>query len=208
MMINVGIVEDEKQIRESLTILINGSEGFICAYAFETAEEAIIAIPTLNLDVVLMDIHLPGKDGIDCILDLKSKCQAVQFLMCTSFEDTDSVFKALKAGASGYITKTTQPSKILDAIVEVYNGGSPMSSNIARKVVDSFQNLNKGNSEMLKLSEREKEILNLLSQGLRYKEIADKLFLSTETIRTHIRNIYEKLQVNSRTDALNKVFPK
>jgi len=208
MMINVGIVEDEKQIRESLTILINGSEGFTCVYAFETAEEAIIAIPTLNLDVVLMDIHLPGKDGIDCILELKPKCIAVQFLMCTSFEDTDSVFKALKAGASGYITKTTQPSKILDAIVEVYNGGSPMSSNIARKVVDSFQNSSKGNSEMLKLSEREKEILNLLSQGLRYKEIADKLFLSTETVRTHIRNIYEKLQVNSRTDALNKVFPK
>jgi DNA-binding NarL/FixJ family response regulator len=208
MMIHVGIVEDEKQIRESLTILINGSEGFSCAYAFETAEDAIIAIPTLNLDVVLMDIHLPGKDGIECIYDLKPKCQSVQFLMCTSFEDTDSVFKALKAGASGYITKTTQPSKILDAIVEVYNGGSPMSSNIARKVVDSFQNSNKGNSEMLKLSEREKEILNLLSQGLRYKEIADKLSLSTETVRTHIRNIYEKLQVNSRTDALNKVFPK
>lgn len=208
MMINVGIVEDEKQIRESLTILINGSEGFTCDYAFETAEEAIIAIPILNLDVVLMDIHLQEKDGIDCVLELKPRCQAVQFLMCTSFEDTDSVFKALKAGASGYITKTTQPSKILDAIVEVFNGGSPMSSNIARKVVDSFQNLNKGNSEMLKLSEREKEILNLLSQGLRYKEIADKLFLSTETVRTHIRNIYEKLQVNSRTDALNKVFPK
>ena len=207
-MINVGIVEDEKQIRESLTILINGSEGFTCAYSFETAEEAIIAIPPLNLDVVLMDIHLPGKDGIECIYELKPKCEAVQFLMCTSFEDTDSVFKALKAGASGYITKTTQPSKILDAIVEVFNGGSPMSSNIARKVVDSFQNSNRGNSELLKLSEREKEILNLLSQGLRYKEIADKLFLSTETVRTHIRNIYEKLQVNSRTEALNKVFPK
>ena len=205
---NVGIVEDENQIRESLAILINGSEGFTCKHTFENAEDAIIVMPKLNLDVVLMDIHLPGKNGIECIYELKPKCQSVQFLMCTSFEDTDSVFKALRAGASGYITKTTQPSKILDAIVEVYNGGSPMSSNIARKVVESFQNSNKGNSEMLKLSEREKEILNLLSQGLRYKEIADKLFLSTETVRTHIRNIYEKLQVNSRTDALNKVFPK
>lgn len=208
MIIHVGIVEDEKQIRESLTVLINGSEGFSCEYAFETAEEAIIAIPTLELDVVLMDIHLPAKNGIDCIATLKPKCPSLQFLMCTSFEDTDSVFNALKAGASGYITKTTQPSKILDAIVEVFHGGSPMSSNIARKVVESFHHSIKINAEMQKLSEREKEILNLLSQGLRYKEIADKLFLSTETVRTHIRNIYEKLQVNSRTDALNKTFPK
>ncbi|NCT10874.1 MAG: response regulator transcription factor [Flavobacteriia bacterium] len=208
MNIQVGIVEDEKQIRESLTVLINGSEGFSCIHAFETAEEAIISIPSLHLDVVLMDIHLPGKDGIDCILNLKPTCNSVQFLMCTSFEDTDSVFKALKAGTSGYITKTTQPSKILDAIVEVFNGGSPMSSNIARKVVNSFQNSNAENKEMLKLSEREKEILHLLSKGLRYKEIADSLFLSTETVRTHIRNIYEKLHVNSRIEALNKVFPK
>lgn len=208
MNIKVGIVEDEKQIRESLAVLINGSEGFSCIHTFETAEEAMVSIPNLHLEVVLMDIHLPGKDGIDCILDLKPKCNSVQFLMCTSFEDTDSVFKALKAGASGYITKTTQPSKILDAIVEVFNGGSPMSSNIARKVVNSFQNSNIENKEMLKLSEREKEILLLLSKGLRYKEIADNLFLSTETVRTHIRNIYEKLQVNSRIEALNKVFSK
>lgn len=208
MNIQVGIVEDEKQIRESLAVLINGSEGFSCMHVFENAEDAIIAIPNLELDVVLMDIHLPKKDGIACILDLKPKCQSIQFLMCTSFEDTDSVFKALKAGASGYITKTTQPSKILDAIVDVYNGGSPMSSNIARKVVNSFQNSSTGNKEMLKLSEREKEILHLLSKGLRYKEIADTLFLSTETVRTHIRNIYEKLQVNSRIEALNKVFYK
>jgi DNA-binding NarL/FixJ family response regulator len=208
MIIQVGIVEDDKQIRESLAILINGSEGFLCIHAFENAEDAIIAIPNLQLDVVLMDIHLPGKDGIECISVLKPRCNAVQFLMCTSFEDTDSVFKALKVGASGYITKTTQPSKLLDAIVEVFNGGSPMSSNIARKVVNSFQNLNTENSEMLKLSAREKEILYLLSKGLRYKEIADKLFLSTETVRTHIRNIYEKLQVNSSIEAINKVFPK
>lgn len=208
MIIKVGIVEDEKQIRESLVILINGSEGFSCKHAYETAEDAIKEIPSLNLDVVLMDIHLPGKNGIECVMKLKPQCDRIQFLMCTSFEDTDLVFKALKAGASGYLTKTTQPSKILDAIVEVYKGGSPMSSHIARKVVASFHNENKGNSEMQKLSEREKEILNLLSQGLRYKEIADKLCLSTETVRTHIRNIYEKLQVNSRTEALNKTYPK
>ena len=208
MEIKVGIVEDEKQIRDSLVILINGSEGFCCEHAFESAEDAIAIIPTLDLDVILMDIHLPGKDGIACIKELKTLTDEVQFLMCTSFEDTDSVFNALKMGATGYITKTTQPSKILDAIVEVYNGGSPMSSHIARKVVASFYDISKENKELQKLSEREKEILNLLSKGLRYKEIADTLFLSTETVRTHIRNIYEKLQVNSRTEALNKTFPK
>lgn len=208
MNIKVGIVEDEKQIRESLVLLINGSEGFTCLYAFETAEKAIELIPLLDLDVVLMDIHLPNKNGIDCIKELMPQCAHVQFLICTSFEDTDSVFNALKAGAMGYITKTTQPSKILDAIVEVFKGGSPMSSHIARKVVSSFSHEIKENFELEKLSIREKEVLNLLSQGLRYKEIADKLFLSSETVRTHIRNIYIKLQVNTRTQALNKIFPK
>ena len=206
-MIKVGIVEDEKQIRESLAMLINGSEGFSCVNTFANAEDAIEALPNLLLDVVLMDIHLPIKSGIECISEVKPKCKNTQFLMCTSFEDTDSVFKALKSGATGYLTKTTQPSKILDAIIEVHKGGSPMSSNIARKVVASFQPAD-NNVELQKLSNREKEILDLLSKGLRYKEVADKLFLSTETVRTHIRNIYEKLQVNSRTEALNKVFPK
>ena len=206
-MIKVGIVEDEKQIREGLAVLINGSEGFSCVNTFDTAEEAIEKIAALQLDVVLMDIHLPGKSGIECIAALKPNCAGTQFLMCTSFEDTDSVFKALKSGATGYLTKTTQPSKILDAIVEVHKGGSPMSSNIARKIVASFQRTNT-NKEIEKLSKREIEILELLSKGLRYKEVADKLFLSTETVRTHIRNIYDKLQVNSRTEALNKAFPK
>lgn len=208
MAIQVGIVEDEKQIRESLMILIDGSEGFSCKHVFADAESAIDIIPTLQLDVVLMDIHLPRKDGIACVSELAPQTSKTNFVMCTSFEDTDSVFRALKAGAKGYITKTTQPSKILDAIVDVYHGGSPMSSNIARKVVASFHKLPEDNDEMKKLSAREKEILLQLSEGLRYKEIADKLFLSTETVRTHIRNIYEKLQVNSRTEALNKTFPK
>ena len=208
MAIHVGIVEDEKQIRESLMILIDGSEGFSCKHAFVDAESAIEIIPTLELNVVLMDIHLPRKDGIACVAELAEKTKTTNYVMCTSFEDTDSVFRALKAGAKGYITKTTQPSKILDAIVEVYQGGSPMSSNIARKVVASFHKLPEDNVELQKLTQREREILLLLSDGLRYKEIADRLFLSTETVRTHIRNIYVKLQVNSRTDALNKTFPK
>ena len=207
MKIKVGIVEDENQIRQGISLLINGSEGFVCENTFDTAEAAIKNIPALNLDVVLMDIHLPGRSGIDCVSILKSHCPNTQFLMFTSYEDTESVFKALKAGANGYLTKTTQPSKILDAIVEVHKGGSPMSSHIARKIVSSFQ-LEDANKDLQKLSLREKEILDLLSKGLRYKEIADQLFLSTETVRTHIRNIYGKLQVNSRTDALNKAFPK
>ncbi len=207
MAIKVGIIEDEKEIRENLEKLINGSEGFTCTHVYSNAEDAIKNILGADLDVVLTDINLPAKSGIDCIVELKPKCPKTHFLICTSFEDTETVFKALKAGATGYLIKTTQPSKLLDAIVEVYNGGSPMSSHIARKVVMSFKET-EVNPEFEKLSTREKEVLNYLSKGLRYKEIADKIFLSTETVRTHIGNTYDKLQVNSRTDALNKVYKK
>lgn len=207
MKIRVAIIEDEIEIRQSLSLIIDGSEGFECKNCFSNAEDAIESIPKLELDVVLTDINLPGKSGIECISELKPKCPNINFLICTSFEDSETVFKALKAGASGYLTKTTQPSKLLDSIVEIYNGGSPMSSHIARKVVSSFNQV-QASTDLEKLTSREKEILELLSKGLRYKEIADKLFLSTETVRTHIRNIYEKLQVNSRTDALNMVYRK
>ena len=207
MNLKIGIVEDDKRIREGVAMLIHGSEGFTCEHTFDSAEDAIKVIPGLGLDVVLMDIHLPGKSGIECLSELKPLCNNTQFIMFTSFEDTESVFKALEVGATGYLTKTTQPSKILDALTDVYKGGSPMSSHIARKIVSSFHTA-ESNTELQKLSEREKEILNLLSKGYRYKEIADQLFLSTETVRTHIRNIYEKLQVNSRTEAINKVYKK
>lgn len=207
MDLKIGIVEDEKEIREGLTALINGSEGFNCKHTFDSAEEAIKSIPSLELDVVLMDIHLLGRSGIECIAELKPICPHTQFVMFTSFEDTEFVFKALALGATGYLTKTTQPSKILDALIDVHKGGSPMSSHIARKIVSSFQTA-QSNVELEKLSQREKEILDSLAKGFRYKEIADKLFLSTETVRTHIRNIYGKLQVNSRTEALNKVYKK
>ena len=207
MEIRIGIVEDEKEIRDGISFLINSSEGFVCEHSFETAEEAIKKIPRLGLDVVLMDIHLPGKSGIDCVAELKNHCPRTQFLMFTSFEDTESVFKALKAGATGYLTKTSRSSEILVALSDINKGGSPMSSNIARKIVSSFHS-SADNKEMQKLTVREREILDLLSKGLRYKEIANKLFLSTETVRTHIRNMYEKLQVNSRTEALNKAFQK
>lgn len=207
MSINVAIIEDQKEIREMQSVLINGSNGFTCEHTFENAEDAIKGIPLLKLDVVLVDIHLPQLSGIDCVAVLKPLCPKMYFIMCTSLEDTETIFSALKAGASGYITKSTPPIKLLEAITEVFNGGSPMSSQIARKVVSSFQTKEAViNKNLQLLSTREQEILTLLSKGLRYKEIADKLFVSVETVRTHIRNIYEKLQVNSRTDALNKVF--
>lgn len=207
MQLRIGIVEDEQKIREGITMLINGSQGFSCEHVFDNAEEAIRQIPSGNLDVVLVDIHLPGKSGIECIAALKPVCAQTQFVIFTSFEDSESVFKSLKAGATGYLTKTTQPSKILEALIDVSKGGSPMSSHIARKIVNSFQDYEKKN-ELEKLSVREREILSLLSEGYRYKEIAHKLSLSTETVRTHIRNIYEKLQVNSRTEAINKIYPR
>jgi DNA-binding NarL/FixJ family response regulator len=205
MKINVGLIEDEIDISKGIQELINKSEGFCCNFVFATADEAIKQIPKLDLDVVLTDIHLSGKSGIDCILALKPICPNIQFLICTSFEDSDTVFKALKAGASGYIVKTTKPSVLLDSIADVYRGGSPMSSNIARKVVQSFHQQEQIN-ELQKLSPREKEILELLSKGLRYKQIADVSFISSETVRTHIYNIYQKLQVNSKMEAINKVF--
>lgn len=207
MNLSIAIIEDEKQIREGIFALINDSEGFSCEHAFDNAEEAIKKIPSIKPDVVLVDIHLPGKSGIECIAELKPICKGTQFIIFTSFEDTESVFNSLKVGATGYLTKTTEPSKILDALLEVSRGGSPMSSQIARKIVNSFHVHDK-NEALEKLTAREKEILDFLSKGYRYKEIANEIFLSTETVRTHIRNIYTKLQVNSRTEAINRVYPK
>ncbi|KAA3653085.1 MAG: DNA-binding response regulator [Bacteroidetes bacterium] len=203
MKLSVCIVEDEKHIREGIALFINESDGFSCEHTYSNSEQAIKEIPLLGIDVVLMDINLPGISGIKCVEYLNPICPKTQFLMFTSFDDSDSVFNALKVGANGYITKTTTPLKLLDAIIDIHKGGSPMSSHIARKIVNSFQ-ATKTNSELKKLSTREIEILDLLDKGYRYKEIANHLFISTETVRTHIRNIYEKLQVNSRTEAINK----
>lgn len=206
MNLRVGIVEDERQIREHIFALINGSSGFECVGSFESGESAITKIPTLNIDTVLMDINLPERSGIECVSVLKPLCPNTQFIMFTVLEDSSLVFEALKAGAVGYLTKTTQPAKILEALMDAHNGGSPMSSQIARKVVASFHA--QQNIELQNLTSRENEILDYLSKGYRYKEIANSLFLSTETVRTHIRNIYEKLHVNSRMDAVNKAFKK
>jgi RNA polymerase sigma factor (sigma-70 family) len=209
MIITVGIIEDQKDTREMLASLINGSDGFACGAVYNNAEDAIRELPDISPDVVLVDIHLPEQSGIDCVRQLKTVCRKSFFVMCTSLEDTSSIFSALEAGACGYLLKSTPSSRILEAITDVYNGGSPMSSSIARKVVASFEQHNiQKNIELQKLTEREREILKHLSKGYRYKEIADMLAIKIETVRKHIHNIYEKLQVASRTDALNKVHDK
>jgi len=209
MTINIAVLEDQKDTRDMLATLINGSQGYKCVATYENGEDAIAGVPGLEPDVMMVDIHLPGLSGIETVKKLKAMFPEMQFIMCTSFEDADNIFKALQAGATGYLTKSTTPAKILEAISDAYNGGSPMSSNIARKVITFFQQQNeKANKELNKLSTREQEILEYLSKGYRYKEIAALLFINIETVRKHIHNIYEKLEVNSRTDALNKVYPK
>lgn len=208
MSIKVSIVEDIKEIREGLGVLICGSEEYSCISNYANAESALKGIVEDQPDVVLMDIGLPGMSGIDCIRKLKSKNQAIQIIMLTVYEDDDHIFNALVAGASGYLVKKTPPAKILEAIHDVYNGGSPMSSQIARKVINAFQSMNKSSAETENLSHREQEILSYLAKGYRYKEIAEKLFISIETVRTHLRNIYEKLHVRSRTEAVLKYFNK
>ena len=205
MSIKVVIIEDQKELREMLGVLINGSTGFQCIAQFENAEEAILQMPELNTDVALVDIHLPGQSGISLVHILKGRIPKAKFIMCSSLEDDENIFNALKAGADGYIAKSSSPVKILEAIQDVFNGGSPMSSQIARRVVSFFNPKKEMNTELAKLSTREQEILRYLAKGYRYKEISGFLFINIETVRKHIHNIYEKLQVSSRTDALNKI---
>lgn len=206
MSINVAIVEDDNDIRKGLCNLLGLMDEIYCINSYSKAEDFIKDIENLQVDVVMMDINLPLMSGIECVKVLKEKNPQVQFLMCTAYEDSDKIFDSLCAGATGYILKSTTKEKLEEAIKEIYNGGSPMSTQIARKVVTSFQRELTKNEHLEKLSQREKEILELLTKGYRYKEIASDLFISTETVRTHIRNIYEKLQVQSRTEAINKVY--
>jgi len=207
-MIQIAIVEDDKEILQSLINLLKGDPEIAVVKSFLNAETFINAFTDLNVDVVLMDIGLPGKSGIQAIAEVKPKRPNVQFIMCTVYDDEEKVFNALCAGAIGYILKNSSTAELSDAIKTVYNGGSMMSASIARKVVQSFQNRTAQSTEIENLTPRQWDILNYLDQGFRYKEIADKMNLSFETIRTYCRNIYEVLQVHSRTDALNKVFPK
>jgi DNA-binding NarL/FixJ family response regulator len=206
--ITVSIVEDTDDIREALRVLINGSNGFECTLVFPDAEQALKKMPNHKVDVVLMDIHLPGMNGIECMKALKPRLPGAQFMMCTVYDDDDNIFDALQSGATGYLLKRTSPAQILEAIRELHEGGSPMSSEIARRVVDSLQKKKAPSDAVAMLTEREKEILDYLSKGFLYKEIANELFISRETVKKHIHNIYDKLQVQTRTEALNKTYRK
>ncbi|HTD92634.1 MAG TPA: response regulator transcription factor [Chitinophagaceae bacterium] len=207
--ISVCIVDDNGDLRNALEEIISMSEGYNCIATMGTAEEAMELIPELKPDVVLMDINLGSdENGIDCVKALKPKVPGTNFMMCTVYEEDEKIFEALSAGASGYILKKTAPARLLEAIRELYQGGAPMSSQIARKVVAAFQNkpINSSESELAQLSNREKEILEQLSKGLMYKEIAAELFISPETVRKHVYHIYEKLHVTNRIEAVNKYF--
>jgi DNA-binding NarL/FixJ family response regulator len=208
MSIKVAIVEDDEGIREGLAAILGGSEGFRCVGAYRTAEEALSALPRLNPDVILMDINLPKMSGIECVQRLKESPSRTQVLMLTVYEDTTSIFDSLAAGASGYLLKRTAPAKLLEAIQEVHRGGSPMSADIARKVVDSFRRMGPSPLEEENLTKREQEILSCLAKGFKYQEIADQLFISIETVRSHLHRIYEKLHVRSRTEAVVKYLRK
>jgi len=206
----VSIVEDNEQLRDTLARLLNRAEGFKCLGDYGTAELALEAIPAAPPNVVLMDINLPGLNGVECVRRLKQIIPTTQIVMLTAYEDTENIFNSLAAGASGYLLKRSKSSEILDAIREVQNGGSPMTAHIARKVVQSFQANATAAATPVEspeeLSPREKEVLDLLSQGFMYKEIADKLGISFETVRTYIRRIYEKLHVRTRTEAVAKAL--
>jgi DNA-binding NarL/FixJ family response regulator len=208
MPIKVAIVEDNDKIREGLAGIIDGSDGFECSAAYESAEEALRLLPAYKPDVVLMDIQLPKMSGIVCVERLKAQDPDIQVMMLTVYEDDEKIFKSILAGASGYILKRTPPAELLEAIRELHEGGSPMSDQIARKVVQAFQQMGKSSKETENLSDREMEILSYLAKGYQDQEIADKLFLSIKTVRTHLRNIYKKLHVRSRTEAVLKYLQK
>lgn len=204
--IRVAIVEDDNDIRQSFEAIIGSAPGYACLKTYDNAEAAVADIPAQKPDVVIMDIHLPGMSGIDAVRILKEEMPSLQIAMCTVYEDDEHIFNALRAGASGYLLKRTTPDKLLEAVSDLHQGGSPMSSEIARRVVASFRKTTAPPPELAVLTPREKEILDLLAKGYLYKEIAAELFISIETVKRHIHNIYEKLHVQTRTEALNKVF--
>ena len=208
MPIRISIVDDNDQIREGLSVLINGSTGFQCVATYATAENALKYLPAQKPDVVLMDIQLPGMSGIECVRELKRLLPDLQIMMLTVYEDDDNVFKSIVAGASGYVLKKTPPSELMDAVSDLHNGGSPMSDRIARKVVQAYQQMGQSSRETENLTQRESEILSYVAKGFQDKEIAEKFFLSSETVRTHLRNIYKKLRVRSRTEATLKYLHK
>lgn len=215
MAITVCIVDDTNDIRHALEEIVRLSDEYELLGSFASGEMALEKIPPLKPNVVLMDINLGGISGIECVRRLKPSNPDILFMMCTVYEEDEKIFEALSAGANGYILKKTSPIKLLESIRELSEGGAPMSSQIARKVVTAFQNRGpqqeagfQASSEknLGVLSNREKEILELLAKGLLYKEISAQLFISQETVRKHVYHIYEKLHVNNRVEAVNKFF--
>jgi RNA polymerase sigma factor (sigma-70 family) len=204
MAITVSIVEDNDQLRSTLARVINRAEGFQCLSQYANAEAALEALPKERPNVVLMDINLPGMSGVECVHRLKQVAPQTLVVMLTVYEDTENIFNALAAGASGYLLKRTKSAELLEAIQEVLRGGSPMTTHIARKVVQSFQEARAFTQPTENLSPREQEVLDCLAKGFLYKEIAEKLGISYETVHTYIRRIYEKLQVRTRTEAVAK----
>jgi DNA-binding NarL/FixJ family response regulator len=203
--IRVSIVDDEVDLRENIAGYVDAAKGFRCVSVHSSAEEALAHLPKEKPDVVLMDINLGGMSGIECVLHLKPLMRETQVVMLTVFEDTEKIFSALAAGASGYLLKRMPPEKLLEAIREVHEGGSPMSAPIARKVVQSLQTHRPpGVDETVELSPREREVLDGLAEGQAYKQIADKLNVSIHTVRNYIRRIYEKLHVRTSAEAVAK----
>jgi DNA-binding NarL/FixJ family response regulator len=202
MAISVAIVEDNPEVRRNLSRYIGGAPGFTCSCACATAEEALRVIPQSPPDVVLMDIQLPGMSGITCTSSLRKVLPSVPVMMLTVYEDTDAIFNALKAGASGYLLKRTDPAKVLEAVTELHNGGAPMTGQIARQVIASFHRAKPKERAEDKLTPREEQILQLLAQGYVTKEIAGKLGITAATTCLHLKHIYDKLHVRSRVEAV------
>jgi DNA-binding NarL/FixJ family response regulator len=207
--VTVSIVDDEADLREHIAEYLTAAGDIVCKSSYASAEAALEHLPQDKPDVVLMDINLGGMDGIECVRRLKAQMPGAQVLMLTVFEDPEKIFRALAAGASGYLLKRMSPKKLLEAIAEVRAGGSPMSASIARKVVESFQRSRPGHAEeSAELSQRERSVVNGLAEGLAYKQIADQLGVSIHTVRNYIRRIYEKLHVQTRTEAVAKFMRK
>jgi DNA-binding NarL/FixJ family response regulator len=200
----VAVVEDNQGLREQLVRILTSAQDIRCVGAFASAEEALKQIPARNPDVVLMDIKLPGMSGIECVAQLKTLLPALQVIMVTVYEDSERLFRALKAGASGYLVKSSPPQQLLDAVRDVYGGGSPMSSHIARKVVQHFHLLGPSPAEAENLSPREQQVLSLLASGFLYKEIGDQLKIGVETVRTYVKSICHKMHVRNRLEAVAK----
>ena len=205
MPVKIAIVEDLSEVREGLIDLIKSDKELLMLDNFENAEAAMKKLPELHADIVIMDINLPGMSGIDCIRHVKEKCPGTQFMMFTVYENDEKVVQALQAGATGYLLKRTSPQRIIESIKELSQGGSPMSSNIARKLLNIFLDDKKVTKKEI-LSDRENDVLQLLAGGLLYKEISDRLNIAHGTVRQHIHNIYEKLHVKNRTEAVNRFF--